>query len=279
MSFRALPSVLGVSKTRGFELNSVTVPRKPGEAIGAICELKKESGESITINVEYNQLDPLLKQFGGEQVDEKGFSKYPGNINSLIFSLPEYSKVLQETQGLIAEFINPKYADESKTKFKSSTRLECMMQDYPKLLKAENKVGFTQISRQFCFTTCKNDLKTAAQKSQASLAPESASSCEADFYWTNAELLRMCGVKIDSQDQATELEFAGVKANFYPTVVLHPSFGVTLQELRQRIKGTVKITRKSRVVLAGEADLDNLDVDGTLYLQGNGIPYPSPSSL
>ena len=66
LSFRALPSVLGVSKSRGFELNSITVPRKPGEAIGAICELKKENGESITINVEYNQLEPLLKLFGGE---------------------------------------------------------------------------------------------------------------------------------------------------------------------------------------------------------------------
>lgn len=33
-----------------------------------------------------------------------------------------------------AEFINPKYADETKTKFKSSARLECLMQDYPKLL-------------------------------------------------------------------------------------------------------------------------------------------------
>lgn len=34
----------------------------------------------------------------------------------------------------LAEFINPKYADETKTKFKSSARLECLMQDYPKLL-------------------------------------------------------------------------------------------------------------------------------------------------
>ena len=33
-----------------------------------------------------------------------------------------------------AEFINPKYADAEKKKFKSSARLECLMQDYPKLL-------------------------------------------------------------------------------------------------------------------------------------------------
>lgn len=38
------------------------------------------------------------------------------------------------TKGVITEFVNPKYADDTKTKFKAPTRLECMMQDYPKLL-------------------------------------------------------------------------------------------------------------------------------------------------
>ena len=43
-------------------------------------------------------------------------------------------------QGIIPEFVNPKYADESKTTFKSPTRLECMMQDYAKLLGSGAKV-------------------------------------------------------------------------------------------------------------------------------------------
>lgn len=37
--FRALPSVLAVSKTKDLEFNSITVPRKPKEAVGAICKL------------------------------------------------------------------------------------------------------------------------------------------------------------------------------------------------------------------------------------------------
>ena len=53
-----------------------------------------QNGESRTLSVEYNQLDPLMKSIGGEPVDNQGFSKYPGNINCLIFSLKEYSKVL-----------------------------------------------------------------------------------------------------------------------------------------------------------------------------------------
>ncbi len=46
-------------------------------------------------------------------------------------------------QGLVPEFVNPKYADAAKTKFKKPTRLECMMQEHPKVLGPEAKVGFT----------------------------------------------------------------------------------------------------------------------------------------
>ena len=35
--FRSYPAVLGVSKKCNFEVNSITIPRKPGEAVGAIC--------------------------------------------------------------------------------------------------------------------------------------------------------------------------------------------------------------------------------------------------
>jgi hypothetical protein len=52
--------------------------------------------------------------------------------------------------GTIGEFVNPKYKDATKTAFKSSTRLECMMQDYPKALPAGAKVGFIAIN-QVCF--------------------------------------------------------------------------------------------------------------------------------
>jgi len=65
--------------------------------------------KNLTINVEYNQLDSLLKGFGGEPKDSNGYSLYPGNINGLIFSLDDYLPILLETQGLISEFINPKY--------------------------------------------------------------------------------------------------------------------------------------------------------------------------
>ena len=74
-----------------------------------------------------------------------------GNINQLILKVDSYAQSLQETQGIIAEFVNPKYKDASKTAFKSSTRLECMMQDYPKALPSSSAVGFTLINQvRFC---------------------------------------------------------------------------------------------------------------------------------
>ena len=63
---------------------------------------------------------------------------------------------------MIPEFVNPKYADEQRTKFKAPTRLECMMQDYPKLLSSKGAVGFTSYQTWYCFSPGKNNLKDGA---------------------------------------------------------------------------------------------------------------------
>lgn len=148
-------------------MNSIAVPRKPGEAIGAVCRLidQTDSSKEVVINVEYNQLDPLLKakwDKGGDVPNEKGFSYFPGNTNTLVFKLPEYVENLEKTKGVIPEFVNPKYADEARTTFKAPTRLECMMQDYPKLLSNKGAVGFTTYETWFCFSPVKNNIKDGA---------------------------------------------------------------------------------------------------------------------
>ena len=72
---------------------------------------------------------------------------HAGNINQLILKMDSYSRVLKKTKGIVAEFVNPKYADNSKKSFKSPTRLECMMQDYPLALPPTANVGFTVINQ------------------------------------------------------------------------------------------------------------------------------------
>jgi len=63
------------------------------------------------------------------------------------YQLETYAAQLEKTGGLIEEFVNPKYKDESKNEFQKSTRLECMMQDYPKTLPSDASVGFTTINQ------------------------------------------------------------------------------------------------------------------------------------
>ena len=131
--------------------------------MGAICKLinQEEEGADITINVEYNQLESLLKAKWnpeGDVPNAQGYSHFPGNTNSLLFKLTEYVQNLEKSKGVIPEFVNPKYADAERTQFKAPTRLECMMQDYPKLLGPGSPVGFTSYPYWFCYSPAKNNL-------------------------------------------------------------------------------------------------------------------------
>lgn len=71
----------GVSSQQDLDVNSLAVPRAAKEAIGGIARLTHRDGRAMTINVEYNQLDPLLRATGhphGDVADSSGFSPYPG---------------------------------------------------------------------------------------------------------------------------------------------------------------------------------------------------------
>ena len=82
VEWRALYCTAGVSVRNNYDVNSLAVPRRAKEAIGAIALLKNEkSGHQMTINVEYNQLDPLLRATThpqGDVNDDAGFSPFPG---------------------------------------------------------------------------------------------------------------------------------------------------------------------------------------------------------
>ena len=188
----ALVPMLGVSADRAYDMNSLCVPRRAGEAAGAITKLTHYSGQSLTINVEYNQLDPLLRATSGFEsgdTDEPatGFSPFPGNVNNLLVHLPSYEKVISgPDQGVVEEFVNPKYKDETRTTFKKPTRLECMMQDLPKLMAKElgnsANVGFTTMERWLTFSPAKNAPDAGAASAAKGSPPGSPASSEADFY-------------------------------------------------------------------------------------------------
>lgn len=264
--FHALSAALGVSAAQAYEVNSLVVPRRAGEAAGGIVRLEGED-RALTINVEYNQLDPLLRATtnpDGDVPDESGYSPFPGNTNVLVMALGPYVDTLARTRGGIPEFVNPKYANEAKDAFKKPTRLECMMQDYPKLLSPEARVGFTQFERDVCFSAVKNNLTDAAAKASKGLPPESASSGEADVYGLHRKLLTLAGANIAG---APPTDFAGIPVALFPVVSLGPR--ATTPRVRLGSLGKTSISARSSLVVAGRGEvvIEDLSLDGALVIE------------
>ena len=270
LSFNCIPSSIGTSIKLNLDINSICVPRKSKDAIGAICKLVKKDGTSITNNVEYNQLDSLLKEKYNKEGDvpnKDGISDFPGNINIIIFKLDTYIKALEETKGLIPEFVNPKYTDETRTKFKSQTRLESLMQDLPKLLKNGENVGFTSFERWFCFSACKNNLKDACNKLKKNQSPESAFSIEQDIFIYNKKILEIIGkLEIDQTEKENELNIEECKIKFGPKIIIYPEFAPTVTELRDKLlkmKKKIKMTYNSTLILKKDVNIEEgINLDG-----------------
>lgn len=270
---------LGVSIAKGFDMNSICIPRLAGEAAGAIARLehKTDPEKSLVINVEYNQLDPLLKTQGdckGDVPDAAtGLSPYPGNANNIVIGLDAYAKTLRgEDQGVVVEFVNPKYKDETRTEFKKATRLECMMQDIPKLFQKEMgsdaNIGFTTFDRWFTFSPAKNSLESGIEAvEKGSIAPGTMSSAESDKYIQNQRKLKHAGMDIDITEEKDLVNIGGIPVTPGPRVILCPGFAITQEEVVNKIHGG-KITKRSSLVLEGQGlNIKSLVLDGALVIR------------
>ena len=263
LAFNCIPSAIGSSIKLKLDINSICVPRKPKDAIGAICKLVKNDGTSFTNNVEYNQLDSLLREKYNKEGDvpnKDGISDFPGNINIIVFKLDTYIKALEETKGLIPEFVNPKYTDETRTKFKSPTRLECLMQDLPKLLKSGENVGFTSYERWFCFSACKNNLTDACNKLKKNQSPESAFSVEQDIFIFNRKIMEIIGkLEIEETEKPNEVDIESCQIKFGPKIIIYPDFAPTVTELKEKLmnmKNKIKMTNNSTLVLKKDVKIE-----------------------
>ena len=273
LAFHCLPLALGVSDELGLAMNSIAVPRKAKQAIGGIAKLVKGPGEERTINVEYNQLDPLLRATGhadGDVNDPKtGYSPFPGNINQLLFKLEPYVAALERTNGQMPEFVNPKYADAAKTVFKKPTRLECMMQDFPTVLEGSDAagVGFTSVAADVCFSPVKNATKDGVALQAKGTHPGVAASGEADQYGAVCKILRAMGCSIEEAAPAT---YAGISIVPGPQIVLKPSFVCCPAEYATKFTdpAKLKISASSSLVVSGSGvTIESLDLDGALVIE------------
>nr|GEU63393.1 UDP-sugar pyrophosphorylase [Tanacetum cinerariifolium] len=264
--FKAFPAALGVSASKEYHVNSLAVPRKAKEAIGGITKLTHTDGREMVINVEYNQLDPLLRATGHPDGDvncETGYSPYPGNINQLILELGPYIDELSKTGGAIKEFINPKYKDSTKTEFKSSTRLECMMQDYPKTLPPSARVGFTVTETWLAYAPVKNNAEDAAKVPKGN-PYHSATSGEMAIYRANSMILKEAGVKVD--DPVTQV-FNGQEVDVWARIVWKPKWAVTFADVKSKVRGDNSVSQKSTLVVKGrDVYIEDLSLDGALIV-------------
>ncbi|PWA99511.1 UDP-sugar pyrophosphorylase [Artemisia annua] len=264
--FKGIPSALGVSASKEYHVNSLAVPRKAKEASGGITKLTHTDGREMVINVEYNQLDPLLRATGhadGDSNCETGYSPYPGNINQLILELGSYIDELSKTGGAIKEFINPKYTDSTKTAFKSSTRLECMMQDYPKTLPASARVGFTVTEKWLAYAPVKNNPQDAAKVPKGN-ANQSATSGEMAIYRANNMILKKAGVNVDNPVMHV---FNSQEVEVWARVVWKPKWAVTFADVKNKVSRNNSVSQKSTLVIKGrDIFIEDLSLDGALIV-------------
>ncbi|HBH97170.1 MAG TPA: hypothetical protein DDX89_05190, partial [Candidatus Omnitrophica bacterium] len=264
--FNGILPALGVSRARGFEFNFMTVPREAKEQAGVIIRRRRHDGTSITGNVEYNLLDPFLRATINPQGDAPdpttGLSVYPGNTNAFIIRNDAYQRILRDTRGLVQEFVNPKYADATRTTFTSPARLETMMQDAALWF---STVGATHFEKRHVFSPVKNNLVTGARNPANGLYPDAMPTGEADFHKHFRRLLQRAGVQINVEGNPATAR--GVPYQAGAKVVLRPRFAQTVREIIEKIKGG-SITDRSTLIIDGEhVVLENLQLDGALIIR------------
>jgi UDP-sugar pyrophosphorylase len=240
---------------------------------------KTDPDKSLVINVEYNQLDPLLRSQGDGQGDVNdpttGYSLFPGNANNLILELSAYAKTLRgEDQGVVIEFVNPKYKDKTRTTFKKPTRLECMMQDLPKLIQKElggtdANIGFTLLDRWLTFSPAKNALDAGQEAVQGgSTAPGTLSSAESEGYLAQQRLIRAVSSPDSNIPTSDLVNMAGIPITPGPRIVVDPSAGWTPSVLRKSLPGPLNFTTRSSLVVEGpNVIVKKLDLDGALVIR------------
>ena len=86
------------------------------------------------------------------------------------------------------------FKDKTRTVFTKPTRLECMMQDFPKLLVKElgsdTRIGFTSFEKWLSISPAKNSLDAGAKGVSTGTPPATTSSAEMEFYEMNCRKVR-----------------------------------------------------------------------------------------
>ena len=166
------------------------------------------------------------------------------------------------------EFVNPKYADAAKSVFKKPTRLECMMQDHPKVLGAGALVGFTMFD-DWTYSPVKNSVEEGRAKLAQGAPGRTAVEGELEYYAAGGRQLRAAGVALPPPGEAQTLAVFGFTLPAPAIVVLGSVFAPSFSALRARFSApaAVRIAPSAALVVEGDVDIDALDLDGALVIR------------
>ncbi|KUF87155.1 hypothetical protein AM588_10001419 [Phytophthora nicotianae] len=281
------------------------------DASGGIVRFTSPSNKHSTLfNVEYHELDQFLRTRAkteypdGDINDlETGFSPFPGNINGIVAALDSYVSVLETSKGFVPEVFNPKFRANTKCAFKSPARLECMMQDYPKLLvqyqiqhhDCNQGVGLVQFPSSVVYSPCKNDAASASEKVKNDIPPQCASSAEHEVFAVNRLKLKALGVSMPKEIKLRSYLDVPVDCSG-PQIVFGSGFALSQTTLAKKFTNpsAIKLTARSTLIVEGaDVTFDALDLDGavrvvacpganvrvkSLCVKNAGVEYESVSS-
>ena len=248
---------------------------RESDGSGASAPTTPTAAARRLVPVEYNQIQPLLAATVGALAASNGdinlpsgYSAYPGNTNGILLALAPYLAALRDCEGVVTEFVNPKYVDEdTRDAFKAPTRLECLMQDIAWMYAPSVPVGYVCYPPVYGYFPCKNDIATAKALCAKGVPPYAAATSEMAVYNAHAAMLRAAGCA--GVPLPVERSFHGVDCHLGPAVVLHASFAPCLSVLRARLPTphAVSISARSTLLVKGRGvTIEGLQLDGALEL-------------
>ena len=190
----------------------------------------------------------------------------------MVSEIEPYINILHKTKGLVPEFVNPKYVDETRKKFKAPTRLETLMQDVPKLVHNGETIGNTYFDRWFCFSACKNNIHDACERLRKKESGESAFTVEREIFKYNEIILKdvLGKLEVIQTEPENEVMIEDRKITFGPKIVIYPSFAASVTDLRDKLshmKGKIKMTNNSTLILKNDVTIEgSIDLDGFLII-------------
>ena len=244
------------------------VPRNSGEAVGALASAVCRDGVRRVQNVEYNVFDAAYAEAAAKDpAAAMKPSDYGGSINTLLVAFGPYAAAVTKTAGRVPEFINPKFADDAKTVFKSPTRVESLMQDVVLLLPEDSRVVGV-IFDSSLYTPLKNQLTDGVAKAAKGIAAHCGATAEEAVIAQRRGLMEATGVSLPC-DQARSVTIQGKLAvNLFPIIVFDARFAALFTGLKQRLPSpsNVKVSARSCLVVHGDVTIEALTLNGTLVI-------------